>query len=126
MLLLNRTQPILGDTYLTMATLNTFNRHIDTPSYTGNYYFYTVDFMDIYSGQHYFRIIDAGVDMTHEERMAHFDADINGRMNGVGYDPRYTITAYELDMDEDEMTENGLRANVLHDTYWSAVLQGAA
>jgi len=46
-------------------------------------------------------------------------------MNGVGYDPRYEITAYELDMDEDEMTENGLRANVLHDTYWSAVLQGA-
>lgn len=108
-----------------MATLNTFNRHIDNPSYTGDYYFYTVDFMDIYSGQHYFRIIDAGVNMTHEERMAHFDADINGRMNGVGYDPRYTITAYEIDLEPGEMLEAGLTSHVFRDTYWSAILQGA-
>jgi len=107
--------------------LNTFNRHIDTPSYIeGDYHFYTVDFMDIYSGQHYFRIIEAGVDMTHEERMAYFDQDLNGRMNGVGYDPRYTITAYELDMEDDEMLDLGLKPRVLHDTYWSAILQGAA
>ena len=108
-----------------MSTLNTFNRHLDTPSYTGAYHFYTVEFMDIYSGQHYFRIIDAGVNMTHEERMAHFDHDINGVMNGVGYDPRYTITAYEVDMDDDEMLDAGLKPRVLYDTYYSSILQGA-
>ena len=61
-----------------MTTLNTFNRHIDEPSYTGDYYFYLVDFVDIHSGKSYFRVIDAGVNMTHKERMAHFDHDING------------------------------------------------
>ena len=44
------------------------------------YYFYTVEFMDIYDGSHYFRLIDAPVNATHEERMARFDADINGVM----------------------------------------------
>jgi len=108
-----------------MATLNTFNRHLDTPEYTGDYHFYLVEFIDIYSGKHYFRIIDAGVNMTHEQRMAHFDADINGRMNGVGYDPRYTITAYEIDMEDDEMEAVGLKPRVMYDTYYASVLQGA-
>ena len=110
-----------------MTTLNTFNSHLNDskyPAYTGDYHFYLVDFMDIYSGQHYFRIIDAGVDMTHGQRMAHFDADING--TGKHYDPRYTVTGYELDMEEDEMETLGLRPRVLHDTYWASVLQGAA
>ncbi len=106
-----------------MTTLNTFNRHLDTPEYTGAYYFYLVEFMDIYSGNHYFRIIDAGVDMTHEQRMDHFDADINGR--GPDFDPRYTVTAYELDMEDDEMLEIGLKPRVLYDTYYASVLQGA-
>ena len=62
-----------------MTTLNTFNSHLndDRFPYTGDFLFYTVDFMDIYSGQHYFRIIDAGINMTHDERMKHFDADKN-------------------------------------------------
>ena len=92
------------------------------------YYFYTVDFMDIYDGSHYFRLIDAPVNATHEERMAHFDHDINGVMNGVGYDPRYTITAYELDdgdLDEDWMRENDIITMRFKETYWCAVLQGA-
>ena len=88
-----------------------------------NYHFYLVDFQDIYNGQHYFRLIDAGVDMTHEQRMAHFDADINGV--GPNFDPRYTITAYELDMEDDEMLEIGLKPHVLYDTYYASVLQGA-
>ena len=33
-------------------------------------YFYTVEFMDIYDGSHYFRLIDAPVNATHDERMA--------------------------------------------------------
>lgn len=108
-----------------MATLNTFNRHLDDDRfpYTGDFIFYTVDFMDIYSGQHYFRIIDAGINMTHDERMAHFDRDINGRE-----ETRYTITAYELDdgdLDEDWMRENDIVAMRFKETYWSAVLQGA-
>ena len=85
-------------------------------------YFYCVDFIDVYNGQHYFRLIDAPVGATHAERMAHFDKDING----VNFDPRYTITAYELDMDDDEMVEAGLKPRVLHDTYWDTILQGAA
>ena len=114
-----------------MTTLNTFNSHLndDRFPYTGDFLFYTVDFMDIYSGQHYFRIIDAGINMTHDERMKHFDADINGVMNGVGYDPRYTITAYELDdgdLDEDWMRENDIITMRFKETYWCAVLQGAA
>ncbi len=106
-----------------MTTLNTFNRHLDTPSYTGAYHFYLVEFMDIYSGNHYFRIIDAGVDMTHEQRMDHFDADINGR--GPDFDPRYTVTAYEIDMEDDEIEAVGLKPRVLYDTYYASVLQGA-
>ena len=103
-----------------MPTLNTFNRHLDTPRYEGDYHFYLVDFMDIYSGNHYFRLIDAGVNMTHKKRMEHFDADINGS------DPaRYTITAYEIDMDDDDMESVGLKPRVLYDTYWSSILQGA-
>ena len=90
------------------------------------YYFYTVEFMDIYDGSHYFRLIDAPVAATHEERMAHFDADINGVMNGVGYDPRYTITAYEVDMEDDEMLELGMKPRVLYDTYYDNLLRGAA
>ena len=87
-----------------MTTLNTFNSHLNDskyPAYTGDYYFYLVDFMDIYSGQHYFRVIDAGVSMSHDERMAHFDGDING--TGKHYDPRYEITAYEIDLEPGEM-----------------------
>ncbi|MCP4929371.1 MAG: hypothetical protein GY918_09995 [Gammaproteobacteria bacterium] len=80
--------------------------------------------MDIYSGKHYFRIIDAGVNMTHKQRMEHFDADING--TGANFDPRYTITAYEIDMDEDDMDAVGLKPRVLYDTYYSSILQGAA
>ena len=106
-----------------MSTLNTFNRHIDEPSYTGDYHFWVVSFMDIYSGAHYFRVIDAGVNMNHKERMDHFDADINGR--GEHYDPRYTITAYEIDMEDDEMVTHGLRPRVMYDTYYASVLQGA-
>ena len=89
------------------------------------YYFYCVEFMDIYDGNHYFRIIDAPVDATHEERMDHFDKDINGVMNGVGYDPRYTITTYEIDMDCGEMLECGITSHVFRETYWDTVLQGA-
>ena len=106
--------------------MTNLNANDDRFPYTGDFLFYTVDFMDIYSGQHYFRIIDAGINMTHDERMKHFDADINGVMNGVGYDPRYTITAYEIDMDGGEMLEAGLNSHVFRDTYWDVVLQGAA
>jgi len=103
-----------------MSTLNTFNSHLDKPSYTGPYYFYLVDFQDIHNGKTYFRIIDAGVNMTHKERMAHFDHDINGRG-----EPRYTVTAYEIDMEPGEMLEAGLTSHVFHDTYWDRAIQGA-
>ena len=103
-----------------MTTLNTFNRHIDEPSYTGPYYFYLVDFVDIHSGKSYFRVIDAGVNMTHKERMAHFDHDING-----GEEPRYEVTAYEIDMEPGEMLEAGMTAHVFHETYWDRAIQGA-
>ena len=107
-----------------MTTLNTFNRHLDTPEvYESDYHFYLVEFMDIYSGKHYFRIIDASVNFNHEQRMAYFDADINGR--GEHYDPRYTITAYEIDMEDDEMEAAGLKPRVMYDTYYASVLQGA-
>ena len=109
-----------------MTTLNTFNSHLNDskyPAYTGDYYFYLVDFMDIYSGQHYFRVIDAGVSMSHDERMAHFDGDING--TGKHYDPRYEITAYEIDLEPGEMLEAGLTSHVFRETYWDRVLQGA-
>lgn len=89
------------------------------------YYFYTVEFMDIYDGSHYFRIIDAPVNATHEERMARFDHDINGVMNGVGYDPRYTVTTYEIDMDGGEMLDAGLTSHMFRETYWDTILQGA-
>ena len=87
------------------------------------YHFYTVEFMSIYDGNHYFRLIDAPVEATHAERMDHFDRDING--TGANYDPQYTITAYEIDMDDDGMEAVGLKPRVLHDTYWSSILQGA-
>jgi hypothetical protein len=104
-----------------MSTLNTFNRHVEPPRYEGSFHFYVVEFNDIYSGKHYFRVIDAGVFMNHKERMAHFDADING----TGSDPRYTITAYEIDLEDDEMEAFGLRRHVMYDTYWDRALQGA-
>jgi hypothetical protein len=88
------------------------------------YHFYTVEFMDIYSGNHYFRLIDAPVEATHAERMDHFDRDING--TGANYDPQYTITAYEIDMDDDELVTLGLRPRVLYDTYYDTLLRGAA
>ena len=61
--------------------------------------------------------------MTHDERMAHFDRDLNGRD-----ETRYTITASELDdgdLDEDWMRENDIVTMRFKETYWSAVLQGA-
>jgi len=90
------------------------------------YHLYTVEFMDIYDGNHYFRLIDAPVNATHAERMEHFDHDINAVMNGVGYDPRYTITAYEIDMTDEELVEAGLRPHVMHHTYYDTLLRGAA
>ena len=90
------------------------------------YHFYTVEFMSIYDGNHYFRLIDAPVDATHAERMAHFDRDINGCWEANNFDPQFTITAYEIDMDDDGMEAVGLKPRVLHDTYWSSILQGAA
>tara|TARA_R100000808_G_C2064753_1_gene94702 strand:- start:22 stop:351 length:330 start_codon:yes stop_codon:yes gene_type:complete len=108
-----------------MSTLNTFNSHLDKPSYTGPYYFYLVDFQDIHNGKTYFRIIDAGVNMTHKERMAHFDHDINGNWAANGFDPQYEVTAYEIDMDGGEMLENGITSHVFHETYWDRAIQGA-
>ena len=108
-----------------MTTLNTFNRHLDTPSYEGDYYFYLVDFQDIYSGQHYFRVIDAGVNMTHDERMKHFDRDLNGHWEANNFDPQYEVTAYEIDMEPGEMLEEGITSHVFRDTYWDRVIQGA-
>lgn len=93
-----------------------------------NYYFYTVDFMDIYSGQHHFRLIDAPVGLTHEERLAHFDRDINGCWEANNFDPQFTITGYDLDdsdMDDDWMRENDISTMRFKDTYWSSILQGA-
>ena len=89
-------------------------------------YFYTVDFMSDYDGKHYFRLISASAELTHAERMAHFDKDLNGSWVDNTFDPQYSITAYELDMDDDEMVEAGLKPRVLHDTYWDTILQGAA
>lgn len=106
-----------------MSTLNNFNQTVE--DHENGYYFYLVDFVDIHSGQSYFRLIDCDTDATHAERMERFDADINGRMNGVGYDPRYEVVRYAVDMDEEEMAESGLRENVLHETYWDRTLQGA-
>ena len=121
-----------------MSTLNTFSRHVEPPRYEGSFHFYVVEFNDIYSGKHYFRVIDAGVFMNHKERMAHFDADINGtgsdkivmhpgiRIPGCEKAfPRYTITAYEIDLEDDEMEAFGLRRHVMYDTYWDRALQGA-
>ena len=101
-----------------MKTLNTFNQ--STEDHPKGYYFYLVDFKDIHSSQSYFRIIDCDAGATHAERMARFDRDLNG-----GEEPRYEVVRYELDMDEDEMLERGLREIVLHDTYWDRVVQGA-
>jgi hypothetical protein len=89
-------------------------------------YFYNVDFMSDYDGKHYFRLISASTELTHAERMAHFDKDLNGSWVDNTFDPQYSITAYELDMDDDEMVEAGLKPRVLHDTYWDTILQGAA
>ena len=107
-----------------MTTLNTFNRHIDTPEvYDSDYHFYLVDFKDIHSGKRYFRIIDASVNFNHKERLAYFDADINGR--GEHYEHRYDVVAYEIDMEPGEMLEAGLTSHVFHETYWDRAIQGA-
>ena len=90
-----------------------------------NYYFYTVDFQDIYSGQHHFRLIDAPVGATHEERLAHFDKDINGCWEANNFDPQFSITAYEIDMEPGEMLEEGITSHVFRETYWDQLLQGA-
>ena len=105
-----------------MTTLYNFNQTVE--DHENGYYFYLVDFVDILSGQHYFRIIDAGVDMTHKERMFRFDTDLNGPI-GVGHDPRYEVVHYEVSMNEEELAESGLREGVLYETYWDRTLQGA-
>lgn len=82
-------------------------------------YFYCVEFMDAHNGRNYFRLIDADANMDHSERMSHFNDDINGS------NPQFTITAYEIDMDDDELRANGLNPRVFHETYWDTILQGA-
>ncbi len=92
---------------------------------TKPYHFFTVSFMSIYDGQHYFRLIDSPVDATHAERMAHFDRDINGCWEANNFDPQFSITAYEIDMDGGEMLEEGITSHVFRETYWDQLLQGA-
>ena len=88
-------------------------------------YFYTVDFMSDYDGKHYFRLIGAPAEFTHAERMAHFDKDLNGSWVDNTFDPQYSITAYEIDMEPGEMLEAGMTAHVFHETYWDRAIQGA-
>lgn len=88
-------------------------------------YFYNVDFMSDYDGKHYFRLISASTEFTHAERMAHFDKDLNGSWVDNTFDPQYTITAYEIDMDGGEMLEEGITSHVFRETYWDRAIQGA-
>jgi len=88
-------------------------------------YFYTVDFMSDYDGKHYFRLIGAPAEFTHAERMAHFDKDLNGSWVDNTFDPQYSITAYEIDMDGGEMLEEGITSHVFRETYWDRLIQGA-
>ena len=92
---------------------------------TKPYHFFTVSFMSIYDGQHYFRLIDSPVGATHKERMEHFDKDINGCWEANNFDPQYSITAYEIDMEPGEMLEEGITSHVFRETYWDQLLQGA-
>ena len=88
-------------------------------------YFYNVDFMSDYDGKHYFRLISASTELTHAERMAHFDKDLNGSWVDNTFDPQYSITAYEIDMDGGEMLEEGITSHVFRETYWDRAIQGA-
>ena len=88
-------------------------------------YFYNVDFMSDYDGKHYFRVIGAPAEFTHAERMAHFDKDLNGSWVDNTFDPQYSITAYEIDMDGGEMLDNDITSHVFRETYWDRAIQGA-
>ena len=88
-------------------------------------YFYNVDFMSDYDGKHYFRLIGAPAEFNHAERMVHFDKDLNGSWVDNNFDPQYSITAYEIDMDGGEMLECGITSHVFRETYWDRLIQGA-
>ena len=83
--------------------------------------FYTVTFETkpskrTCSATPFFRLMNAPLGITHDERMAVFQEEL-GDM--------FDITSYDLDMEARELSDLGITRNGFRDTYWDRALQGA-